>query len=221
MSSTETTDASDHFPLASSLHSGVESIDLAGSSQERAEKLLESLQRNMPGLSGEQLLRVIMANEHSGRRMAEEGVIYAANFVGRSAQDPTAATTAQFTVLVRHAELKASQPLTVLAEELRGQTGREVDFVDLTVGRCLAVVQEDQAELEVNLTGAESQETRRSRQFQLIVPMANRNQLAIFALATEFLWDWDDYGAMMAEICQTISWSETQRRSIASKLEGL
>ncbi|MDR7301057.1 hypothetical protein [Haloactinomyces albus] len=222
MSSTEKTDKSSDFPLTFSLHPGFNPIDLTQNPQTRSEKLLESLQSTIPELSGEQYLRVILAYEYSIQRMLEEGVIYAANFVGRSQQDPSAATTAQFTVLVREAELKASQPLNVLARHLREErTGREVDFVNLSIGRCLAVVQEDLFDPEVNLTGHETQNSRRTRQFQVIAPLASRGQLVFFALVTECIRDWNEYVAMMAEICKTITWNETQQSSIASRLEGL
>lgn len=222
MNSAVATDQSGDFPLTFSLQPGFVPVDLAESSQQRAEKLLDSLQHTMPELDESRFLRVILAYEYSIQRMLEEGAIYAANFVGRSAQNSSTATTAQFTVLTRAAELKASQPLNVLAHHLREErTEREVDFVDLPVGRCLAVVQEDLITPEVNLTGHEEQNPRRTRQFQLIVPLPSRGQLAIFALATECLQDWDDYVAMMAEICRTITWNETQQSSIASRLEGL
>ncbi|RCW45159.1 hypothetical protein DFQ14_103123 [Halopolyspora algeriensis] len=221
MSSTEATDTSSGFPLTFSLQPGFEPIDFTETPQQRAEKLLDSLQNTLPGQSGEQYLRVILAYEYSIQRMLEEGALYAANFVGRSARDPSAATTAQLTVLTRDTALKASQPLTVLARQLREErSGREVDFVDLSVGRCLAVVQEDLIIPEVNLTDNPPQNPRRTRQFQVVMPLASRGQLVFFTLATECLRDWDEYVAMMAEICKTITWNEPQQSSIASRLEG-
>lgn len=218
----ENADTASEFPLAFSLQSGFSPIDFKESSQVRAERLLDSLQRGVSNLSGEQHLRVIMAYEYSVCRMREEGVLYAANFVGRSERDPSAASAAQFTVLVRDAELKASQPLNVLARQLREErSGREVDFVDLPVGRCLAVVQEDLFVPAVHLTGQETQNPRRTRQFQVVVPLVSRGQLVVFALATEYLRDWDEYVAMMAEICKTVTWRETQESSIESRLAGL
>ncbi|ASU77312.1 hypothetical protein CDG81_02150 [Actinopolyspora erythraea] len=74
---------------------------------------------------------------------------------------------------------------------------------------------------EVNLTGAEHHEPRVSRQLQVIVPLVERGQLAIFGLVTECLRDWDDYVAMMAEICNSIRWRDSERSSIEDKLAGL
>lgn len=221
MSSTETTDEPGVFPLNFSLQPGFTAIDLAESAQDRAEKMLDSLQRNMPELGVEEHLRAIMAYEYSVRRMREEGVIYAANFVGRSSEDSSTATTAQFSVVLQAAELKASQPLTIPAEELRKRPSCKVDFVDLPVGRSLVVVEETTLQPEVNLAGHDSAPQRRTRQFQVIIPLSSRDELAIFSLATECLQDWDDYVGMMAEICKTISWREDQRSSIESKLAGL
>lgn len=222
MSYPETTDTSSDLPITFSLQPGFSPIDFTESSQQRAENLLSSLRHSMPELPGEQCLQAILAYEYSIQRMLSEGVLYAANFVGRSAQDPSAATTAQFTVLACDAELKAAQPLNALARQLREErSGREVDFVDLSVGRCLAVVQEDLVTPEVNLAGSPVQIPRRTRQFQIIMPLASRGQLVFFSLVTECLQDWDDYVAMMAEICKTITWNETQQSSISARLEGM
>ncbi|SFE15611.1 hypothetical protein SAMN04487819_108234 [Actinopolyspora alba] len=215
-------ESSDTFPLSFGLHSGFQPVDFSESSAERAERLFESARSALPGLAEEQCLRLLVANEYLLRRMAEEGIIYAANFVGRSARDTTAATTAQFTLTLRDVELKATRPLEALAAGLREEDARrEVDFVDLTVGRCLAVVQQDTPKPEVNLTGAAHYEPRVSRQFQVIVPLVERSQLAIFGLATECLRDWEDYVAMMADICNSIQWRDSERSSIEDKLAGL
>ncbi|SDP02367.1 hypothetical protein SAMN04487905_101476 [Actinopolyspora xinjiangensis] len=215
-------DSSDTFPLSFGLHPGFQPVDFNESSADRAERLFESARSALPGLTEEQCLRLVVANEYLVRRMAEEGIIYAASFVGRSARDTTAATTAQFTLTLREADLKATRPLEALAAGLREQDARrEVDFVDLAVGRCLAVVQQDTPTPEVNLTGAEHHEPRVSRQLRVIVPLVERSQLAIFGLVTECLRDWEDYVAMMAEICNSIRWRGSARSSIEDKLAGL
>lgn len=209
------------FPITFELQHGFQEVDLTADPDARAEQLIQRLRRSIPGLSAEQQLNIVLTYQYAIERMIAEGVIYSSNFVGRSRRNPTAATTAQFAVSVRDSTVKANRPLDVAAATLR-QEGRRVDLVDLSIGRCLAVVAEDTLRPPTRITGEPTSTLRRVRQIQLIVPLSDRDQLSFFALSTECLRDWDDYVQMMAEICRTIRWrGEPDTTLINSVLDGL
>lgn len=213
---------SDGFPLAFSLPEGFRSIDLRSEPARRGDELLERLNAAMPSLTGEDALHVVLANQFLAERMIEEGVVYAASFLGRSEQDPTAASTATFTVLTREApDLRGTSLTSVLTAIQQKRKNATARYVDLTIGRCVAVVEDDLFSSTVTITGQPTDTVRHVRQLQLIFPLADRGQLAFFALSTECTQDWDDYVRMMAEICKTIRWTEaSETTSISDALDG-
>lgn len=221
MSSTTEREARGTFPLAFGIHPGFEPVDLALGPEERANHLIWSLGENMPELENEQVLHLVLANDHLAEAMLSGGVIYAANFVGRSQRDPTSATTAQFTVSVREAQLRQTRPLEAMMSELRDRgAGSKADLIDLDVGRCLAIVDDTVLDTPVTVTGDASTQPRHVRQLQVVIPLIGHDQLALFALSTEFLQDWPDYSSMMAEICKSITWRTPDEGSIGSILDG-
>lgn len=206
------------FPLKFALPQGFQPIDLAETPNRRADRLLGRLSALPP----EERLHVVLANQYMVERMVEEGVIYAATFVGRSERDPAAATTAQFTVLVKQAGDRTGRPLETILDAIRQERkNSEAQLVDLSVGRALVVVEDDQFATPVDILGNPGSRPHHVRQIQVIYPLGDRGQLAFFGLATEFLRDWDDYVEMMAGISKTISWAETgERGAISMVLDG-
>ncbi|MBB3661168.1 hypothetical protein FB384_000072 [Prauserella sediminis] len=206
---TDTVNPQQRFPLAFTLPAEFRPADLTADAATRATRLQEQLESSLPGLSGEQLLHVVMANQYAVERMLDEGVLYAATFVGRSDREPNAASMAQFSVLTRDVPGRLRQPLEPVLEAIRRERkNARAQYVDLEIGRCLVVVEDDRFRNPVRVTGEPTDTTRHVRQIQVIFPLVDRGQLAFFALSTECLWDWDDYVEMMAEICKTIRWAE-------------
>lgn len=211
------------FPLAFALPTEFRPIDLTADSATRATRLYDELNHTLPDLDEEQLLHLLVANQYAAERMIDEGVIYAATFLGRSDRDPGAASTAQFTVLSRHMPGSGRQPLEPVLDSIRRERkNAEAQYVDLEIGRCLAVVEDDRFQNPVRVTGRPADTMRRVRQIQVIFPLADRGELAFFALSTECLWDWDDYVTMMAGICKTIRWvdRDNESTSISNILDG-
>jgi hypothetical protein len=209
------------FPLGFTLPDGFQEVDLAATPASRADRLLDSLEKTLPELTGEEKLHLVFANQYSVERMVAGGVIYAANFVGRSDVDLTAATTAQFSVLLLNGMGNASRPLEVAEEALRKEgKQREVQFIDLKIGRCLAVVEDAVLQAPVDVLGQANDDAHRVRQMQIMFPVPDRGQLAVFALSTQFLRDWDDYVDLMAQICKTFRWTETEGGSVSAALDG-
>ncbi|MGH3622489.1 MAG: hypothetical protein ACRDQ5_11965 [Sciscionella sp.] len=210
------------FPYRFRLPQGFHELDLAERPEPRAERLLDSLRQNLPGITDEQLIHAIIGNQYAVERLVDEGTIYAANFIGRSDHDPTAASTAQFTLMVRPTGSTAREPLEVIAEGLRKEPGksRAIDFVDLPIRRCLVVTEEDSVSSPVNIAGAPTERPAVVRQIQVSFPLPEPSNLAVFTLSTQYLRDWDEYVKMMAEICKTISWRDATHGRIGSVLNG-
>lgn len=219
---TNTSDGRDTFPLKFSLPAEFRPIDLACDAAQRAEALHEQLLTNLPDLTADQRLHVLLANQYMVERMVSEGVIYAATFLGRSDRDASALSVAQFHVLVRDGGKRHERVLETVQDALRQERKQcQAQFVDLPIGRCLVVVEDDQFVTPVNLLGQATDKVRRVRQIQLIFPLFEQEKLAFFTLSTECLRDWDDYVGMMAEISKTIAWIELGERSaIGAALDG-
>lgn len=211
------------FPLTFNLPDVFERIDLTSSPEIRADHLLDAIERNLPELSQEDRLRLVFANQHAVERMLLGGVIFAANFVGRSEVDRTAASTAQFSVLAVEGLGDSPRPLDVAAEALQKEDrNRDLQFTDLNIGRCLAIVEETVLHPATGIQGEDTTSARHVRQIQIMFPLTEQRKLAIFALSTECLQDWDDYVEMMAQICKTIRWKQQYiESSIAAALDGL
>lgn len=215
---TETEAKQPAFPLKFALPHGFHPIDMSEPPDRRAERLYDQLS----GLTPEQRVPVVLANQYAVERMMEEGVIYAASFVGRSERDSTAATTAQFTVLLKDATDRRGRQLETILDSLRQERKNcEAQLVDLTIGRCVVVVEDDRFSTAGDILGRPENRVHHVRQIQVIYPLTDRGKLAFFGLSTECLRDWDDYVEMMAEISKTISWVETGEQSaIGAVLEG-
>lgn len=211
-----------NLPLTFALPEEFRSVDFGEEPASRAERLYEQLRSSLPGLTAEEQLHILLANQYAIERMVDEGVIYAANFLGRSERDPTAPSIAQFTVLLRAATDRQGRALEVVLDALRRERKNcEAQYVDLPIGRCLVVMEDDRFQTPVNLVGHPGDVVHHVRQIQLIFPLVDRGQLVFFALSTECLRDWDDYVGMMAEICKTVTWSDSGESStISSALDG-
>ncbi len=101
------------------------------------------------------------------------------------------------------------------------KSNRTIDFIDLPIGRCLVILEDDIIKVPANFVDDESHRTHRVRQIQVVYPMTDNGKLVFFALCTQFLRDWDDYVQLMASICKTIEWRERERTNITSALDGL
>ncbi|OLT45129.1 hypothetical protein BJF85_01560 [Saccharomonospora sp. CUA-673] len=213
------------FPLTFALPTEFRAVDLTADAATRATRLQAELDRTLPGLEDEQRLHLIVANQYAVERMLDEGVLYAATFIGRSDRRPGAASIAQFTALTREMSVPGTgrRPLEPVLDAIRRQRkNADAQYVDLEIGRCLVVVEDDRFQRPVRVTGEPADTVRHVRQIQVVFPLADRGELAFFALSTECLWDWDDYVTMMAEICKTLRWAarDNEFTSISNVLDG-
>ncbi|MBB3051910.1 hypothetical protein FHS23_002939 [Prauserella isguenensis] len=208
------------FPLTFSLPDEFREIDLHSDPATRADALYVRMKQYAPGLPTGRQLHLIAAQEALVERMVAEGVLYAAALITRSAGDPLMLSTAQFTVTVRDAPIRQRDPLPQLLSAIDKRPNTEARYVDLEVGRCIAVIEEATFRLGLDLMGAPNPNDHRVRQLQVIYPMVDRGQVAMFGLSTESIDDWDDYVNMMAEICKTIRASESGESGKISAVLG-
>lgn len=153
--------------------------------------------------------------------MVASGAVYLGHFVGRSDQDPTAVSTAQFAAMFEAGLHPSLDPLSALHQYLNsiGPTSKS-QFVDLSVGRCLTIAEHGAVSSPVDSLGEERETVAEFRQIQVIVPVPSRRALAVFALSTECIIDWDDYVLMMAKISKTLKWRGGSNGTIARILNG-
>lgn len=196
------------FPLTFSLPDEFREIDLHSDPAVRADALYVRMKQYAHGLSTEQQLHLIAAQEALIERMAAEGVLYAAALIAQSDAEPSRLSTAQFTVTVRDVPIRQRDPLLQLLSAINKRPSTEAQYVDLEVGRCIAVIEEVEFRLGIDLMGDPKSHDHRVRQLQVIYPMVDRGQVAMFGLSTESIGDWDDYVSIMAGICKTIRWAE-------------
>lgn len=208
------------FPLGFTLPEGFHELDLSESPECRAERLNEQLERTLPDLTVEQTAHLLLANQFAVEQLVGNGAVFAANFLGRSDRDETAATTAQLVVMTRPEPSRSTQALEVVLEGIRNErAGCDAQFVDLPVGRCLAVIEDTTVQTDHDAMGNEDGGARSIRQLQVIVPLPSHGQLAFFSLSTECLRDWDDYVVLMAEIAKSIR--PTRRPGRVAKALGV
>lgn len=213
---------SDYFPLIFALPDVFHRIDLTEHPTDRARHLADRLQANLHAISEDELACSVIYYQHMIERMVNDGIIYAANFVGRSEYNPTAASTALFTVSVRNAAPHGTRTLEETLQALGRRRNCEACLIDLSIGRGLTVVTDDYVNTPANFNDPEQRKVVPTRQIQVLFPLTDRGQLASFALATECLSDWNDYVGMMAETTKTISWREPDEGgSVGAVLDGL
>lgn len=209
------------FPLRFGLPAKFTPIDLSADFETRMKRLHNQLASAAPNVSEAERLHLLLANQYAVERMLTEGVIYAATFLGRSDRNPTTATTAQFTVMVHDSAARGGRPLETITDALRSERPRaHTQLVDLPIGRCLAVMEDNRFQTLTDLLGRHTGVTHHVRQLQLIFPLVDRGQLAFFTISTECLRDWDEYVRIMAEICTSIRWADTGGSSISNVLDG-
>lgn len=214
-------DDEETWPLKFDLPTAFQPIDLHADAADRGADLYAKLEEAQLPLTEEQRLWLLLTNQRLVERMIQQGVAYAATFLGRSDRDTTALTTAQFTVTVQRGIAGAGGTLEELATSLREHREDCVaEQVRLPIGPGLAIIEDDEVEMYRDPFGEASEVIKQVRQLQVVAPLVGRRQLVYFGISTECIRDWDDYVTMMAEICKTIRWPAGPRNRIAAVLDG-
>lgn len=212
------TDTDSLFPFRFQLPEGFHPINLAATTDERIQSTYNRLRAVVPSWSDEQHLEATAAAAVAVETMLANGVVYAATFLGRSERVPNSATMANFTVAVHPPESRsARQPEEIVNILRQHRRNAKCALVDLPIGRCVATIEDD----ILSATPEPSEKRYTVRQIQLIHPMGGLGKIACFAMATQFVDDWEDYQAIMANICKSIRWVSREGSSgIGSVLDG-
>lgn len=179
-------------------------LDLGDDAGARVVRLVELTS----SLTDEQRLHLVLAQELMIESLRRGHVVYAAHCLARSDGDPPRLSFAQFSVAARPVHLGADAALDVIAARLDAPgLRRAVGFVALRAGRALAVVEERRFSTEMTVLGRPRHREHTVRQVQLMVPFPGRRHLAVLALSTESLRDWDTYVEIMGAIARTVSFA--------------
>ncbi len=186
--------------------------------EERARRTFDSF-RGRLGLTERQAFHLAFSQEHMVARLRDEGAVYVGQCVARSETDPTALTSAQYTILVKKADLDAGDPLDAVAGGLRkpGEP-REVLFTEFPAGKALVVGEELAVTSPFGPLGEHRPATHRVRQAQVVLPFPDRRRLAIIGVSSEHLADWPSYVEILDGIARSVSFTEPSARSIAGVL---
>lgn len=168
------------------------------------------------GLTDTQRLHLLLAQEYMVETMRREYVVYAAQCLVRVDGATPRLSVAQFTVSVCPAHvagLVGVDVLDVVAARLDGvgpgreAPGREVAVLSLPAGRTLAVVEDRRFTTYVSALGVARRRDHVVRQVQLVVPFPDRRYLAVLALGTESLQDWENYLDLVGDIAASVRFS--------------
>lgn len=187
----------------------------------RIERTYRELRGALRGLTAEQALHLVYTQEQMLAKLWDEGAVYVGQCVARSDAEPTSLSTAQFTVLVKGAELHAEQPLAAVAGGLRkpGEP-REIIFADYPAGEALVVGEELTARTPFSPLGRPVSTHHRLRQAQVILPFPDKRRLAIIGVSSEALEDWQSYVEILDGIARSVSFTEPGVNPISGRLQG-
>jgi hypothetical protein len=214
-----------HFtgtPLYFTVPDHLQEIRLDEDPERRIKRTYEHLRMNLRGATEEQCLYIIYHQETMVAELLGQGAVYLALCLARSESDPATLSTAQFTILVKDADLQAERPLAAVAGGLKtaGQP-REIIFSQFPAGEALIVGEELTVRRPVTVTGQPVAHTHRVRQAQIILPFPDKQRLAIVGVTSESLGDWPYYVETLNAITHSISFTRPSKAGIASRLAGL
>lgn len=201
-------------------------MDLTGDPLERLGRTLETMRDNLVDASDEQCVRLAASQEALIKIMLENSVRYAASCVWATEDASPRMVFGQFTVSVQDVELDGENPMGVLRNSLE-MPGRKREIEPITIDRNPGLLVADESRyasrpaLEPDSTESDKVE-RLVRQIQAIVAFPDRRRIATFALASEFLSEWENFLGLMSDILGTVSFSAPgQTSSIENRLSGL
>lgn len=196
-------------------------LDLGSDAEQRVGQMLA----RTTTLTDEQRLHVVVAQEVLIETMRHSDVGYAATSLVRVDGDVPRLSVAQFTVFVQPVRTGSDVLLDSVAARLDVPgLRREVGFLSLRAGRALAVVEDRRFSTGMTVLGLMRQREHTVRQVQLVLPFPDRRLVAVLALSTECLADWDAYVDVMGGIAGTVSFTppgaKTSSGMITAALSG-
>ncbi|WEB41719.1 hypothetical protein MOV08_22230 [Streptomyces yunnanensis] len=198
------------LPLSFSVPEDFRDIDLTVSAEENTNKLIGELTGLSRRPSDEEITHAVLVQQSMYEMLAAAGAVYAGILLaGPSEDEPDGRLTSlMLTVTARPSELSNDQTVHRLARTMGAiYPEAEVGVVRLPTGPAVLLTEDSKVERPVNLLSDGGGPTV-VRQLHVFVPVPGRLAMADFSIATENLAEWDDYVAILGEVCNTIEFTD-------------
>ncbi|MGA5560628.1 hypothetical protein ACPCUV_05505 [Streptomyces platensis] len=197
------------LPLSFSIPKGFRDIDLTVSAEANTNKLIDELTGLTRRPSDEEIAHAVLVQQSMYEMLAAAGAVYAGILLaGPSKDEPDGRLTSlMLTVTARPSELSNDQTVHRLARTMGAiYPEAEVGVVRLPTGPAVLLTEDTKVERPVNLLSDGGGPTV-VRQLHVFVPIPGRTAMADFSIATENIAEWDDYVAILGQVCTTIEFT--------------
>lgn len=166
-------------------------------------------------------LNLVLLQEIMLAQLINEGAVYAAHCLARSEADPERLCTAEFSILIKEVELPPEQPLATIANGLRepGEP-RAVATVTYPAGEAIVTGEELAVQPPMLPSGRPSTTTHRMRQARVLLPLPDRQLLAILGITSTDLADWPHFVRILNDIAHSVSFTEPATGTLTAALDG-
>lgn len=197
------------LPLTFSVPEVFRDIDLTVSAEANTNKLIKELTGLAQPPGDEEIAHAVLVQQSMYEMLSAAGAVYAGILLAGPTKDNPKArlTSLMLTVTARPSELSNDQTVHRLARTMGAiYPEAEVGVVRLPSGPAVLLTEDSKVERPVNLLGDGGGPTV-VRQLHVFVPVPGRLAMADFSIATENIAEWDDYVAILGQVCTTIEFA--------------
>ncbi|MFJ2405809.1 hypothetical protein ACIOUE_31390 [Streptomyces xanthochromogenes] len=203
-------EATIELPLSFQVPEVFRDIDFTVSAEENTNKLLDELTAIDPRPSDEEIAHAVLAQQTMYEMLAAAGAVYAGILLAGPGKGKADAklTSLMLTVTARPSELSNDQTVHRLARTMGAiYPEAEVGVVRMHTGPAVLHTEETKVPRPVNLLDNDDSPSV-VRQMHVFVPIPGRLAMADFSIATENTAEWDDYVAILGQVCKTIRFAD-------------
>ncbi|GGY13902.1 hypothetical protein [Streptomyces xanthochromogenes] len=203
-------EATIELPLSFQVPEVFRDIDFTVSAEENTNKLLDELTAIDPRPSDEEIAHAVLAQQTMYEMLAAAGAVYAGILLAGPGKGKADAklTSLMLTVTARPSELSNDQTVHRLARTMGAiYPEAEVGVVRMHTGPAVLLTEETKVPRPVNLLDNDDSPSV-VRQMHVFVPIPGRLAMADFSIATENTAEWDDYVAILGQVCKTIRFAD-------------
>ncbi|MEU6051195.1 hypothetical protein ABZ829_12295 [Streptomyces xanthochromogenes] len=203
-------EATIELPLSFQVPEVFRDIDFTVSAEENTNKLLDELTAIAPRPSDEEIAHAVLAQQTMYEMLAAAGAVYAGILLAGPGKGKADAklTSLMLTVTARPSELSNDQTVHRLARTMGAiYPEAEVGVVQMHTGPAVLLTEETKVPRPVNLLDNDDSPSV-VRQMHVFVPIPGRLAMADFSIATENTAEWDDYVAILGQVCKTIRFAD-------------
>ncbi|MEU6964276.1 hypothetical protein [Streptomyces chrestomyceticus] len=205
-------DVSVDLPIGFEVPTAFTDIDFKKTAKENTDELIERLGMVDPRPSDVQMGHAILAQQTMYELLSAAGAVYAGTLLYGPTKDKPdeKLSSAILTVTARPSELSNERTVHRLARTMGAiYPDAEVGVVRLKTGPAVLLTEERKVEKPVNLLTDGGGPTV-VRQLHTFVPIPGRLAMADFAIATENLEHWQSCVEILAEVCRTITFADSE-----------